>query len=95
MSTVVPLLERLARTPYRDDAYAEAVAGLEPEEFVILVDSVDFQDFFHVFFFTFCKDSVFADSAHMPGRRNSNWGNIIRNRGILLYISIFHRQPNQ
>lgn len=31
MSTVVPLLERLARTPYRDDAYAEAVAGLEPE----------------------------------------------------------------
>ena len=31
------------------------VAGLEPEEFVILVDSVDFQDFFHVFFFTFLQ----------------------------------------
>ena len=34
-------------------------------------------------------------SAHMPGRRNSNWGNIIRNRGILLYISIFHNRSNQ
>ena len=56
--------------PYRTKRRRPAGGGSRTRRVCYTGRPCRFQDFFHIFFFTFCKDSVFADSARMPGRRN-------------------------